>query len=83
MDKKIIKMARYYVRTKDATIKSTAEKFSISSSTVGGYFTNELKFISPKLYGKVEEKKARNVLKARNNFVKSKSCWLCNIFKHK
>lgn len=81
MDKTIIKMAKYYVHTKNATLKSTAEKFSTSSSAVGKYFTNELKFISPRLYGKVEEKKARNVLKSRKNFTKSR--WLFNIFKKK
>ena len=80
MEKTIIKMAKYYTRKRKATVKSTALKFGVSIRAITKYFTEDLKMLSPKLYGKVQAKKATNMKKVKSNF-KKKACWLSKLFK--
>ena len=75
----IVKMAKYYIRKRNATFKTVSEKFNVSTRVVSDSFNETLKEIDPKLYGKVQGKKAANVLKSRSNF--GKKCWLRKLFK--
>ena len=71
-ERTVIKMAKYYVRKKNMTLKKLSDKFDVSLKTINNCFNNDLKFINPKLYGKVQGKKAENINKVR--FTKSKKC---------
>lgn len=74
----IKQLAEFYITDKDATIRSTAEKFNIGKSTVHRYFSRDLKNISKELYEKVCIKCQLNTNKVRENFIK-----LCVIKKKK
>lgn len=79
----IIKMAKYYIHAKKASIRSTAEKFGVAYSTANKYLNHSLKGIDINLWVKVQAKKAANIAKSRQNFVKPvKKCFLSSIFKN-
>ena len=68
----IEKMARAYLSSKDATMRSVAKEFGIGYGTLQKCFSSDLKEISPKLYEKVSKKKTANIEKTRHNFDTSK-----------
>ena len=71
----IKKAARRYIKYPNATIRSIAEEFGMGASTLQGYFAKDLKEISPKLYDKVNKKKASNIERAKHVFEKpTKKC---------
>lgn len=79
---KIIKMAKCYASTKNATFKSVAEKFEVSDTTAKKYLNILLKDIDFKLWIKVQKKKTGNIERTRQNFVKpQKKCLLGRLFK--
>ena len=78
-DKYIKIIAKHYIYKKDATLKSTAEYFDISRSELNSILNEDLKIVSPRLYGKVQEKKISNTLKVR--FGNKKTNWFTRLFK--
>ena len=68
-DEKIVLMAKRYIKSPDATIRSVAKEYGIGASTLQNYFANRLKDISPDLYKKVEKKKNENISRVRKNFI--------------
>ena len=65
--KMIKKMAHKYVATK-TSMRALAKEFGISYANLQRHFSEDLKEISPKLYEKVNKKKAANTEKSRRNF---------------
>lgn len=75
LKEKIVKMAKQYIASKKATFESVGKKFDVSSSKVSKYLNNDLKSIDIVLWGKVQNKKAINIARSRQNFVKpTKGC---------
>lgn len=82
LHEKIIKMAKYYIASKKVTFKMVAEKFDVSSATVSKYLNDRLKSIDIVLWGKVQNKKAKNIAKSRENIIKpDKKCVFSHLFK--
>ena len=60
-EKLVIDVARAYVKDRKATYASLAQKFNVSSTTIGKLLNTELKSVNPKLWAKVNAKKEKNV----------------------
>ena len=69
----VVKMAKAYLATKKATMDTVAEKFNVSSSTVGKYLNKILPAIDPDLWDKVQKKKEANIARSRQNFAPKKA----------
>ncbi len=66
----IIQIAKDYVRYKNATYRSLADKYHIGKTTVGNYLINKLKNIDGDLYDKVLLKRDYNINLIRIKFTK-------------
>ena len=72
MEKLVVKVAKAYLATKKATMKTVAEKFGVSESTVGKYLNKTLAEVDPELWVKVQEKKKANVARSHQNVAPKK-----------
>lgn len=75
-NKRIVGMAKYYLRRKNRTFQDVATRFDISTTTVGKYFNKILPEVDSILSGKVQTKialaKAAQIKRFKETIVKKK-----------
>ncbi len=77
--KTVVRIAKYYVKTKSATYIVLCNKFNLSTSVVRRCLNVTIKEIDPELWVQVQEKKKANIERGRQaiqNPSKKKTCFI-------
>ena len=78
-EKTLVRMAKYYVKTKSATYVVLCNKFNLSTSVVRRCLNVTIKEIDPELWVAVQEKKKANIERGRQAIINptKKPCFKC------